>query len=154
MASLDAHSAEQDLLLNAFHLSQRERNEASADDPWSAAGRVGLAVRAVLAASSRPAYGALTSTTCSGTWAAATMRSFRRRRCGCRCVGLDIDADCIRDATAQAAACGWATLLLQRATCWRCRALRNGVAGAEFAGLGAALQHAAAASRCRRPLHL
>ena len=38
MTSLDAHSAEQDLLLNAFHLSQRERNEASADDPWSAAG--------------------------------------------------------------------------------------------------------------------
>ena len=153
MTSLDAHSAEQDLLLNAFHLSQRERNEASADDPWSAAGPSSVSpfvpcafgrIPAALRAARLTADDVLWDLGCGD----GRVLLQAAAQYGCRCVGLDIDADCIRDATAQAAACG----LAERCVFATCdllalppRALRNGVAGADFAELGAALQHAAAA---------
>ena len=153
MAQLDAHSAEQDLLLNAFHLSQRERNEASANDPWSAAGPSSVSPFVPCAFGRIPAAlraARLTSDDVLWDLGCGDGRVLLQAAAqyGCRCVGLDIDADCIRDATAQAAACG----LKKRCTFATCdllalppRALRNGVAGADFAELGAALQHAAAA---------
>ena len=111
MTSLDAHSAEQDLLLNAFHLSQRDRNEASADDPWSAAGPSSVSpfvpcafgrIPAALRAARLTADDVLWDLGCGD----GRVLLQAAAQYGCRCVGLDIDADCIRDATAQAAACG------------------------------------------------
>ena len=162
MTSLDAHSAEQDLLLNAFHLSQRERNEASADDPWSAAGPSSVSPFVPCAFGRIPAAlraARLTSDDVLWDLGCGDGRVLLQAAAqyGCRCVGLDIDADCIRDATAQAAACG----LGERCVFATCdllalppRALRNGVAGGtspSSAPRSSTPPPPSSSFRCRRP---
>ncbi|KAG8463811.1 hypothetical protein KFE25_004084 [Diacronema lutheri] len=122
---LDAHSAEQGRLLEAHVLARRAELAREADDPWSAAGPHSVSPFVPCAPSRIPIVlqcarlapdDVLWDLGCGD----GRVLLQAAAQYGCRCVGVDIDARCIRDARASAAEQGAA----ERCAFFACDLLR------------------------------
>lgn len=105
---LDAHSEEQGRLLAEHVLARRAQLAAEADEPWSAAGPHSVSPFVPCAASRIPIIlqsARLTADDVLWDLGCGDGRVLHQAAAqyGCRCVGVDIDAACIREARARAA---------------------------------------------------
>lgn len=104
---MDRHSAEQQLLLQVYHLERRAANALDADEPWSAAGPRSVAPF-VPCASGRvtPALRAARLCPSDVLWdlgcGDGRLLHQAALQYGCRCVGIDIDTGCIAEARRRA----------------------------------------------------
>lgn len=104
---LDAHSAEQGRLLEEHVFARRAQLAGQADEPWSAAGPNSVSPFVPCAASRIPIVlqcARLTPDDVLWDLGCGDGRVLHQAAAqyGCRCVGVDIDAACIREARARA----------------------------------------------------